>query len=131
MRLGENVGTLRHKMNTTKDDVVCVGSRRRLLRELERIAAQIGVANNLVALIMMPEHYQFIAEFFFCLPYSLVELGFREHPIERRERLVDRRIGWNHVVLTRAGSVVSGQGSVEVPRLLFQFRIARGLRRGR
>src|SRR4030095_11498666 len=116
MGLGEHIGALSHEMNATEDNVVCVGSLRSLLRELERIPAQISVADNLVSLIMMSEYYQPLTQFFFCLLYALSKLIFREHTIERRQRLVDRRIGRDHVILTRARSVVGRHRSVEVPR---------------
>ena len=56
MRLSEHVGALSHEVDPAKDDVVRCGSCRSLLRQLERVAAKIGVTDDFIALVVVSEH---------------------------------------------------------------------------
>ena len=76
MRLSENVGRFGHEVHAAKDDVFGIGLRRHH-RKLIRIAGQIGVADDVVTLVMMAENYdprtQFLPSFF----DSGVDFGIR------------------------------------------------------
>ena len=61
LRTREDVGDLGHEVHAAEHDVFGV-ARRRQARELERIAGKIGVAEYLVALVVMPENDHALAE---------------------------------------------------------------------
>ena len=51
----EHVGALGHEVHAAEDDVVGLGMGRRAAGELERVAAEVGVLNDLVALVVVAE----------------------------------------------------------------------------
>ena len=59
---GEDVGALRHEVHAAEDDVVGVAAAGRLLGELEGVAAEVGPADDLVALVVVAEDDQPRAE---------------------------------------------------------------------
>ena len=62
-RTREDIGHFGHEVHAAEHDVFGV-ARRRQARKLERVAGKIGVAENLVALVVMPEDHHPLAEFF-------------------------------------------------------------------
>ncbi len=54
----EHVSTLRHEVDTTEDDVLRIALRRGLLRQLERVAREVGELDDLVALVVVPQDQQ-------------------------------------------------------------------------
>jgi hypothetical protein len=54
----QDIRALGHKMHATEDDIVRFGARGGVLRQLERIAAIIGVFDNLIALIVVSQDNQ-------------------------------------------------------------------------
>ena len=59
---GQDVGALRHEVDAAEDDVVRLAAAGRLLGELERVAAEIGPLDDLVALVVVSEDHQPSAE---------------------------------------------------------------------
>src|SRR5574341_2224509 len=70
----QNVSGLGHEMHAAKDQVFGFATARSVLRELERIASQIGVADHVVALVMVTENHCAVAEFLFGLTDAVVKL---------------------------------------------------------
>ena len=62
VRPAEDVGALGHEMDAAEDDVVGLRTRRRELRQLERVAARVGVLDDLVALVVVAEDHQPLAQ---------------------------------------------------------------------
>ena len=56
LRRGEDVGGLGHEMHAAEHDVVGVRALRGVLGQLERVAHVIGVADDLVTLVEMPQN---------------------------------------------------------------------------
>ncbi len=50
-------------MHAAEDDIVSFGTRGGLLRQLERVAAIIGVLDDLVALVVVSQDHQALAQF--------------------------------------------------------------------
>ena len=59
---GEDVGALGHEVHAAEDDELGLGMRGRLLRQLERVAGGVGELDDLVALIVMAEDVETIAQ---------------------------------------------------------------------
>src|SRR5688500_3488713 len=62
MRQREDVGALRHEMDAAEDDVIGLWMFGDGVGELERIAGVVGEADHFVALIVMAEDHQPVAE---------------------------------------------------------------------
>ena len=62
MGAAEHVGALGHEVHAAEDDVVGLGVGRGAARQLKRIAAEVGVADDLVALVVMPQDSEARAE---------------------------------------------------------------------
>src|SRR5579875_3259482 len=58
MRRTENISALGHEMHATENDVIGIGPSGGLLSELERIAAKIGILDDLITLIVMAQNDQ-------------------------------------------------------------------------
>ena len=59
---GENVGALRHEVHTAEDDELRLRMRRGLLGELERVAGGVGELDDLIALVVVAEDVDAVAE---------------------------------------------------------------------
>ena len=59
---GEQVGGLGHEVHAAEDDRLGVGLRLRRVGELERVAHEVGVGDDLVALVEVPEDDDAVAE---------------------------------------------------------------------
>ena len=59
---GEDVGGLGHEVHAAEDDVGGLRAGRRLLGELERVAGHVGELDDLVALVVVAEHEQPVAQ---------------------------------------------------------------------
>ena len=68
----QDVRALRHEMDATENNVLRVDFRR-LLRELQRIAAKICELHNLVALVVMAKNHDVFAEFGLCRGDSFIQ----------------------------------------------------------
>ena len=59
---GEDVGRLGHEVDAAEDDVLRLRARRRLPGQLERVAGDVGELDDLVALVVVTEHEDPIAQ---------------------------------------------------------------------
>jgi hypothetical protein len=59
---GEDVGRLGHEVHAAEDDELRLRAGRRLLRELEAVARDVGELDDLVALVVVAEHEHPVAE---------------------------------------------------------------------
>ena len=59
---GEDVRGLGHEVDAAEDDVRRLGLRCGLARELERVAGDVGELDDLVALVVVAEHEDLVAE---------------------------------------------------------------------
>ena len=80
--------------------------------------------NDLIALVVVPQHHEPLAKLLFRRAYSPDQLFSGQRAVERRQRILDRRAGRNHVVLARSGPIVWRNRRIEIPRLLLEFRVA-------
>jgi hypothetical protein len=80
----ENVGALRHEMHAAEQDVLGVATCRRQLTELERIAPEVGKLDDLVALIVVAEDDQPVAELALVFPDLRCYLFRAEPRVGRR-----------------------------------------------
>ena len=62
MVFAKDIGRFGHEMNAAEDDIFGLGLRRHY-RKLVAVARQIGVADNVVALVMMAENDDALAQF--------------------------------------------------------------------
>ena len=62
LRRGEDVGRLGHEVHAAEDDVLRLRPRSGVARELERVAGDVGELDHLVALVVVPEHEDLLAE---------------------------------------------------------------------
>ena len=62
LRSGEDVGALGHEVHAREHDVLRVGARRSVARQLEAVAGDVGELDDLVALVVVAEHEDAIAE---------------------------------------------------------------------
>ena len=62
LRRGEDVGGLGHEVDAAEDDVLGLGPRRRLARQLEGVAGDVGELDDLVALVVVAEDEDPVAE---------------------------------------------------------------------
>ena len=60
---GEDVAAFGHEVDTAEDDVVGLGVLGGLLSKLERVAAEVGEFDDVVALVVMSEDEESVAEF--------------------------------------------------------------------
>jgi len=58
----EYVGALGHEMHAAKDDVIGLGTCGCQLGQFERVAAKIGVLDDLVTLVVMPQNDEPLAK---------------------------------------------------------------------
>ena len=59
---GQDVGRLGHEVHAAEDDELGLRPGRRLARELERVAGDVGELDDLVALVVVAEHEDPVAE---------------------------------------------------------------------
>ncbi len=107
--------------------MVGVGAFGRVLGELEGIAHEIGVDDDLVALVEVPEDQEFAAEPGFGGPDAFLELLVGCVAVFLRQHLLARRVARQRVEHGCAGAVAR-LGGVEVPRILRQTRVTGALR---
>jgi len=74
VRSAKDVGALRHEVHAAEDDELRFTARRGGPRELEGIAGVVGELDHFVALIVMAENDDAIAEFFLGCGNALVHL---------------------------------------------------------
>jgi hypothetical protein len=87
LRPAQDVGALRHEMHAAEDDEVGGVSRCCRARELQRVADEIGELDDFVALIVMPEDDEAIAERALRGGDARVHLVFRQAEILLGQRL--------------------------------------------
>ena len=115
MRLAEDVGAFRHEVNAAEEDELGFGARRGLLRELVRIAAKIGELDDFVALVVVTENHQSIAQLTAILPGHRLALILRHREVLARNlRLMLR----SHTIATQE-IVCAGALFRDATRLLF------------
>ncbi len=76
------------------------------------------MTNDLVALVMVTEDHQLFAEPFLGDHYALGQLFLGECTVERRQRVLHRRVSRNNVILARSRAVMRRQRGIEIPGLL-------------
>jgi len=87
--VGEDVGGLSHEVHAAEDHVLrahlahLLGSQ---LAELEAVAGEVGVLNDLVGLVVVAQDDQVRAEFFFALGDRGVEVGLRHRVVRVGDR---------------------------------------------
>ena len=59
---GQDVGRLGHEVHAAEDDELRLGPRRRLAGQLERVAGHVGELDDLVALVVVTQHEEPVAE---------------------------------------------------------------------
>jgi hypothetical protein len=124
VRLGQHVGALGHEVHAAEHDVIRFGARGRLLREPERIAAEVSVTDDLVALVVVAEDHELLPEDALRALDTRGQLLLALRAVERWQRLLARCVGGDHVILARPGTIMGRQGHVEAPRLLLELRTA-------
>ena len=87
MRRAQHVGALGHEVDAAEDDVVSLMLPGGVLRELERVAGDVGELDHLVALVVMAEDDEPIAEGGASGGNAHVELVVGETEVGVRERL--------------------------------------------
>ncbi len=80
MVFAKDVGRFGHEMDAAEDDIFGFGLRRHH-RKLIAVAGQVGVADNVVALIMMAENDDALAQFLTCRFDPLVHLRVRHREV--------------------------------------------------
>ena len=120
----EQVGGLGHEVHAAEHDRLGVGPAERGVRELERVAHEVGVLDDLVALVEVTEHDDAVAERGLRGADARVQLVVRRGAVRLGERALARRTGGDHVAHRRARTV-SGGARVELPRPLREVGRAR------
>ena len=72
---GQDVGALGHEVHAAEDDVRRLGPVGRLLRQLERVAGDVGELDDLVALVVVAEDEDLVAERRLGRPRPLDQVG--------------------------------------------------------
>ncbi len=93
VRRAEDVGALRHEVDAAEHDVIGLVTRRRRLRELERVADRVGELDDFVALVVMPEDHQARAQGGLGRRDPHVHLGVRQAEVLVGQRLPLREPG--------------------------------------
>ena len=99
VRRAEHVRALGHEVDAAEDDEVRVTAGRGVLRELQRVAGVVGEPDHLVALVVMPEDHEPIAECRFGGGDAQLHLLVRQPQIALGQRLA----------VGEAGLFVSGE----------------------
>ena len=100
MRGAEDVGALRHEVDAAEDDVVRPRIARRPLRQLEGVAALVGEADDVVALVVVAEDDE-----------PLAELRLRGRDALDELRRVERAILEGDVLLPAREGKLLGRGA--------------------
>ena len=87
MRRAQDVGALRHEVHAAEDDELGRAAAGRRARELQRVADVVGELDDFVALIVMPEDDQPVAELRFGFGNPRIHLVVRQTEVSLRERL--------------------------------------------
>ena len=111
----EQVGGLGHEVHAAEHDRLGIGPGERGVRELERIADEVGVLDHLVALVEVAEHDGAVAEGRLGGADAIVQLGVGGLAVLGRQRPLARRAGGDDVAHRGAGAV-AGRPAVELPR---------------
>ena len=113
---GEHIGGFGHEVDATEDDGLGVGAGEGGVGELEGVADEVGILNDLVALIEVAEDDEFLAERSLGGADAEVELGGRGVAVLGGKAGLARGVGRKAVVHGGAGAVggrgVEGPGSV-------------------
>jgi hypothetical protein len=98
VRRTKNVRAFRHEVHTAEHDVVGLGPRGDLARQLERVTRVVGELDDLVALVMVAENHQPAAE----LPARLgnTDLHFG---VGKAEVLLRQSLAFSDVFLLELG----------------------------
>ena len=116
----QQVGGLGHEVHAAEHDGLGIGPGERGVRELERVADEVGVLDDLVALVEVAEHDDAVAEGRLGGTDAIVQLGVGGLAVLGRQRALARRAGGDHVAHRGAGPVAGG-AAVELPRALRQL----------
>ena len=84
---GQHVGAFRHEVDAAEHDGLGRALRSGELRQLQRVADRVGELDHFVALVVMAENDQTIAERGFGGRDTDIELGLRQTEIALRQRL--------------------------------------------
>ncbi len=87
MRSAEDVGALRHEVHAAEDDELGGPAAGGRARELQRVADEVRELDDLVALIVMPEDDQPVAELRLGFSDPRIHLVVGETEVSLRERL--------------------------------------------
>ena len=117
---GEQVGGLGHEVHAAEHDGLGIGAGHGGVRELERVAREVGVLDDLVALVEVAEHDDPVAERGLGGTDAVVQLGVAGLAVLGRQCTLARRAGRDHVAHRRARPVAGG-AAVELPRALGQL----------
>ena len=120
---GEDVGRLGHEVHAAENDVLGVGLRERGVRQLKRIAEEVGVLHDLVALIEVAKNDQAVAQRLFRGTDAGVQFVRGRILILARQAALHGRARRNHIEHRRSGAVAGGR--VELPRTLRKIGGAR------
>src|SRR5262249_35860151 len=66
-------GALGHEVDATEQNVLCLRARRRELRQLERVAPRVGILDDLVALVVVTEDDQAVAQLLPCRHDAVIQ----------------------------------------------------------
>src|SRR5262245_27973878 len=91
MGLGEDVSALGHEVDAAEEDQIGVAAAGGLLRELKGVAAEVGEPDDLVALVVVAEDDELLAELAFERPDLLVPLWAGHHEVLTRDALLPWR----------------------------------------
>ena len=128
LRTGQDVGRLGHEVHAAEHDRLGVGLGEGGVGELERVAHEVGVLHDLVALVEVPEDDDALAELLLGRPDAGVQL------VVAHLLVLDRQLAGpgdglgDDVVLGAARSVAGNQ--VEDPRSLCELGVAARVRVG-
>ena len=124
---GEDVGGFGHEVHAAEHDVVGVRAFGGVLGQLEGVAHEIGVLDDLVTLVEVAQNQQFGAETLLGVGDALLQFLVGGLAVFVRQHLLARRVG-GQTVEHRGTGTVAGCGGVEVPWVLGQSCIAGALR---
>ncbi len=117
----EDVRGLGHEVHAAEHDRLGIRHRLRRVGELERVAEEVGVLDDLVPLIEVAEDHHPVAECRLRGADARVQLLVRGSLVLVRQHPLPRCAGWDAVAHRRARPV-AGPGEVEGPRSLARAR---------
>ena len=123
VRHGEHVCRLRHEVHAAEDDDFGLGTSPRGVRELERVADEVGILNDLVALIEVAEDHEAFAERRLSGADAEVQFALGSLTVLLGKEALLRRPGWQRV-MHRSPGTVSRLLAIKHPRRVRQGRRA-------